>query len=103
MVQFFLKLGSINKKLLLPAIASILYIIQNIIDITTKMEKLHTIFDSYSRGTSYVLIITVPLVQKCCERKNKKDANIENKKKSKCTKKSILHFFVLYLIFILFF
>ena len=103
MVEFFIKLGSTNKKLLLPAIASVLYIILNIIDITTNMEKLHIIFDSYSRGTSYVLIIIVPLVQKCCERKTNKDINIENKKKSKCTKKSFLHFFILYLIFILFF
>ena len=93
MVEFFLKLGLINKKLLLQAVAAVLYIILNIIVITTKMDKLHIIFETYSRGLSYVLIIIIPLVQKCCDRKNKKDTNIDNKGKSKCTKKTVLHFF----------
>ena len=100
MVEFFLKLGSINKKLLLPAIAAVLYIILDIIELTTKADKLHILFNSYSRGLSYVLIIIIPLVQKCCD-KNKRDSKKDNK--SKCTKKSILHFFYLYLIFIIFF
>ena len=43
------------------------------------------------------------MVQKCCEKKRKKENISENKEKSKCTKKSILHFFFLYLIYLIFF
>ena len=103
MVEFFLKFGSTNKRLILPAIASVLYIIMDIIEYTTKMEELHILFDLYTRGVSYTLIIIVPLVQRCCDRKNKKDISSENIFKSQCTKKSILHFFFLYLVYLLYF
>ena len=75
----------------------------DIIEYTTKMSDLHIIFDLYTRGISYTGIILVPLVQKCCEKKRKKENISENKEKSKCTKKSILHFFFLYLIYLIFF
>ena len=72
MVEFCLQFGLTNKKLILPAIASVLYIIMDIIEYTTKMSDLHIIFDLYSRGISYTGIMLVPLVQKCCEKKGKK-------------------------------
>ena len=103
MVEFFLKFGSTNKKLIMPAVASALYIIMDIIEYTTNLKELHIIFDLYTRGVSYTLLILVPLVQKCCERKYKKDTASESIFKSQCRKKSILHFFFLYLIEILFF
>ena len=103
MVEFFLKFGSTNKRLILPAVASVLYIIMDIIEYTTKMEELHILFDLYTRGVSYTLIIIVPLVQRCCERKNKKDIASENIFKSQCSKKSILHFFLfIFIVFIIF-
>ena len=103
MVECFLKFGETNKKLILPAVASVLYIIMDIIEYTTKMEELHIIFDLYTRGISYTLIIIVPLVQKCCDRKNKNNTSNENKKKPQCTKKSILHFFFLYVAYLFYF
>ena len=103
MVKCFLKFGETNKKLILPAVASVLYIIMDIIEYTTKMEELHIIFDLYTRGISYTLIILVPLVQKCCDRKNKNNTSNENKIKPQCTKKSILHFFFLYVAYLFYF
>ena len=103
MVECFLKFGETNKKLILPAVASVLYIIMDIIEYTTKMEDLHIIFDLYTRGISYTLIILVPLVQKCCDRKNKNNTSNENKIKPQCTKKSILHFFFLYVAYLFYF
>ena len=103
MVECFLKFGETNKKLILPAVASVLYIIMDIIEYTTKMEELHIIFDLYTRGISYTLIILVPLVQKCCDRKNKNNTSNENKIKPQCTKKSILHFFFLYVAYLFYF
>ena len=78
MVEFFWKSCSTNKKLFLPAIASVLYIIMNIIEYTTNMKDLHLLLDLYTRGISYTGIIIVPIIQKCCEKKNKKD-NAEKK------------------------
>ena len=103
MVECFLKFGETNKKLILPAVASVLYIIMDIIEYTTKMEEIHIIFDLYTRGISYTLIILVPLVQKCCDRKNKNNTSNENKIKPQCTKKSILHFFFLYVAYLFYF
>ena len=103
MVECFLKFGETNKKLILPAVASVLYISMDIIEYTTKMEELHIIFDLYTRGISYTLIILVPLVQKCCDRKNKNNTSNENKIKPQCTKKSILHFFFLYVAYLFYF
>ena len=68
-----------------------------------EMEELHIIFDLYTRGISYTLIILVPLVQKCCDRKNKNNTSNENKIKPQCTKKSILHFFFLYVAYLFYF
>ena len=69
MAKFFLKLGSINKKLLLPVIAFILYMIMDIIDYYSQMAELHLILELYTRGISYTAIIIIPIIQKCRDKK----------------------------------
>jgi hypothetical protein len=97
-MAFFLKFGSVNKKFLMPIIASILYIIMDIIEYNTEMKELHTILDLYSRGISYSLIIIIPKLL------NSFDKNKESEKKEcNITKKTILHYFLLYLNYILYF
>ena len=100
MAEFFLKLGYVNKKLILLTIATVLYIIMDIIEYTTNMKDLHFVLDLYTRGISYTGIIIVPLVQKCCDKRNQRDTI---NKKSQCTKKSILHFSFLVVGYILYF
>ena len=92
MANFFLKLGTIDKKLLLPFIAAILYMLMDLIDFYSEMKELHIILDLYTRGISYTAIIIIPLIQKCLnKRKN------ENEQKFKYNKRTVLHFFLLYL------
>ena len=45
MAKFFLKIGSINTKLIMPIIAAIIYIIMDIIEYNVTMPELHYIFD----------------------------------------------------------
>ena len=84
MAEFFLKLGYVNKKLILLTIATVLYIIMDIIEYTTNMKDLHFVLDLYTRGISYTRIIIVPLVQKFCDKRNQRDTI---NKKSQCSKK----------------
>ena len=65
------------------------------------MGELHIILDLYTRGISYTGIIIVPAILKCRDKKNKVDT--EEKEQSRCTKKSILHFGFLHLVYILYF
>ena len=52
MAKFFLKVGSVSKKLYLPLIAAILYIIMDIIEFISEIPKLHFTLDLYTRGIS---------------------------------------------------
>ena len=98
MAKFFLKFGAIDKRLLLPFIAAILYMILDLIEYCTKMSDLHIIFDLYSRGISYTAIIIIPLIQKYLNK-----TKTENEQKFKCNKRTVLHFFFLYLGYIIYF
>ena len=98
MAKFFLKLGSINKKLLLPVIAFILYMIMDIIDYYSQMAELHLILELYTRGISYTAIIIIPIIQKCRDKKAG-----EKKEKSRCSKKVFLELFFLYLAYVIYF
>ena len=81
MVKFCLKLGSIDKKLIMIIISTILYFIMYIIERFSNMSQLHAILDGfYSRGISYIIIIIVPLIQKC---RNKELILLENRRSCK--------------------
>ena len=99
-----LKFGLINKKLLMPAIAAIIYMIMDIIEYKTNMVELHLLIDLSTRGFSYAGIIIVPIILNCFDRKEK---NQEEKKntitKKTITKKTVLHFFILHLTYVLYF
>ena len=99
MSKCIFKLGTINKKLIMIIIVSLIYIIMDIIEYYTEMSELHIILDLYTRGVSYTAIIIIPLVQKCLDKKAKEK---EKNKIFQCTKKSILHFFILYIEYILY-
>ena len=95
MSKFFLKLGSIDKKLIMIIISTILYFIMKIIDYVSKMSKLHKIFDVfYTRGISYIMIIIVPKIQKC------KNKNLNLREKHRNCKQLVLNLFCLYITFI---
>ena len=93
MAEFFLKIGSINKKLIMIVIASILYIIMDIIEYFTQMTELHFILDAYSRCISYISIIIIPIILNRLDKKGKN----EIKENYQCSKKCILHFSKLYI------
>ena len=98
MVEIFLKLGSIDKKLIMIIISTILYFIMKIIDYVSKMSKLHKIFDVfYTRGISYIMIIIVPLIQKY------RNKGLKLKEKHRSCKQMVLDIFYLYLMYIFFF
>ena len=101
MADFFIKFGQVNKKLIMLGILTVLYIIMDIIEFYANMGELHIILDLYTRGISYTGIIIVPEILKCLDKKNKVDT--EEKEQSRCTKKSILHFGFLHLVYILYF
>ena len=98
MGEFYLRIGAVNRKLLLPAIAAVLYIIMDIIEYKADIKDIHTIFDLVTRGISYTCAIFIPLVQKLYDKTKKFD-----EVKFKCTKRSILHIIILYSIYIVFF
>ena len=93
MGKFCLRIGAVNRKLLLPAIAAVLYIIMDIIEYKADIKDIHTIFDLVTRGISYTCAIFIPLVQKLYDKTKKFD-----EVKFKCTKRSILHVIILFLI-----
>ena len=67
----------------------------DIIEYYSGMCELHIVLDTYTRGISYTAIIIVPLILNCFD-KNKK----EIKEKFECSKKCILHFSILYIIYL---
>ena len=98
MGEFCLRIGAVNRKLLLPAIAAVLYIIMDIIEYKADIKDIHTIFDLVTRGISYSCAIFIPLVQKLYDKTKKFD-----EVKFKCTKRSILHIIILYSTYITYF
>ena len=99
MVNCFLKLGVINKKLIMPVITAIIYVIMDIIELNADMNDIHIIFNLYTRGISYTCAILVPIVQKRCDKNRQKI----KKRRAQCTKRSILHFTILQLEYIIYF
>ena len=97
MAEFFLKVGSINKLLLMPIISAILYIIMDIIEYCVEMPELHYVFDFYARGISYIMLKLIPVIQRC---RNKSKGIKE--KKCHC-KKTTYDLFFIYLTYIIFF
>ena len=97
MAEFFLKVGSINKMLLMPIISAILYIIMDIIEYYVEMPGSHYIFDFYARGISYVMLKLIPIIQRC----RNKSVGIKEKK-CHC-KKTTYDLFFIYLTYIIFF
>ena len=99
MLKFCLKLGAIDKKLIMIIISTILYIIMDIIDYFSEMSSLHIILDNfYSRGISYIMIILVPLVQKC---RNKDLIMLENSRSSKQIARDLLYVYLMYILYFL--
>ena len=99
MVNCFLKLGVINKKLIMPVITAVIYVIMDIIELNADMNDIHIIFNLYTRGISYTCAILVPIVQKRCDKNRQKI----RKRRAQCTKRSILHFTILQLEYIIYF
>ena len=99
MANFFLKLGVINKKLIMPVITAVIYVIMDIIELNADMNDIHIIFNLYTRGISYTCAILVPIVQKRCDKNRQKI----RKRRAQCTKRSILHFTILQLEYIIYF
>jgi len=99
MVNCFLKLGVINKKLIMPVITAVIYVIMDIIELNADMNDIHIIFNLYTRGISYTCAILVPIVQKRCDKNGQKI----RKRRAQCTKRSILHYTILQLEYIIYF
>jgi len=99
MVNCFLKLGVINKKLIMPVITAVIYVIMDIIELNADMNDIHIIFNLYTRGISYTCAILVPIVQKRCDKNRQKI----KKRRAQCTKRSILHYTILQLEYIIYF
>ena len=99
MAKFCLKLGSIDKKLIMIIISTVLYIIMDLIEYFLKMSSLHIILESfYSRGISYIMIIIVPLIQKC--RKNELIL-LENNRSCKQITLDLLRVYLMYILYFL--
>ena len=99
MLKFCLKLGAIDKKLIMIIISTILYIIMDIIDYFSELSSLHIILDNfYSRGISYIMIILVPLVQKC---RNKDLIMLENSRSSKQIARDLFYVYLMYILYFL--
>lgn len=102
MAKFLLIFGTLNKKLVMPFLSSILYIIMDIIEYFTNMKELHIIIDLYSRGISYTaIIIIMPIIQKFSKNKNTFITFKYNENKS--INKKIFNFFLLFINYILYY
>ena len=98
MVKFFLKLGSIDKKLIMIIITTILYFIMEIIDYFSELPSLPYFLDTfYTRAVSYIMIIIVPSIQKC------RNKDLRFKEKNRSCKQIALDLFYIYLIYIIVF
>ena len=98
MVELFLKLGTIDKKLILIILSTVIYIIMDIIDYFSEMSTLHFILDNFfARAISYIMIIIVPLIQ------NFKNKNLRIWEKDRSCTQIALDLFYLYLAYLLYF
>jgi hypothetical protein len=83
----------------MPVITAVIYVIMDIIELNADMNDIHIIFNLYTRGISYTCAILVPIVQKRCDKNRQKI----RKRRAQCTKRSILHFTILQLEYIIYF
>ena len=98
MVKFFLKLGSIDKKLIMIIIITILYFIMEIIDYFSELPSLPYFLDNfYTRAVSYIMIIIIPSIQKC------RNQDLRFKEKNRSCKQIALDLFYIYLTYIIVF
>ena len=98
MAEFFLKLGHIDKKLIMIIITTILYFIMDIIDYYSGMSDLHFVLNDFcARAISYVLIIIVPIIQKC------RNKDLIKRERRRSLKQIALDLFFIYLTYIIFF
>ena len=97
MPKCFLKVGTLNKRLIMPLISAVLYIIMDIIEYYIKMPSIHIVFDFYSRGISYLMLKLVPIIQNC------RDKSLGIKEKKCQCKKTTYDLFFIYLTYIIFF
>ena len=97
MVKFCLKLGSLDKKLVMLIIYTILYFIMQVIEYYSNMSELHLFLDDfYSRGISYILIIILPFIQKS---RNKNSKFKENRKNCKQITIDLFYIYLTYLFY----
>ena len=98
MFKFFLKLGSIDKKLIMIVIATIIYIVMDVIEYFANMVELHYVLDFFfARSISYVLVKIIPLVQNC------RNKSLRAKEKEYSCKKIAFDLFFFYLTYIFYF
>ena len=98
MASFCLKLGAIDKKLIMVIVSTILYFVMDIIEYFTEMSTLHYILDFfYARAISYVIIIIVPLIQKW------RNKNLRVRQKGRNCKRIACDLFYIYLTYIFYF
>ena len=97
MVKFCLKIGLLDKKLILILISTIFYFIMEIIEHYAKMSPLQFILDSfYARAISYILLIIVPTIQKY------RNKDLKSNEKYRTWKRIALDLFYIYLTYLFF-
>ena len=93
MVKFCLKLGSIDKKLVLVIITTIIYFIMDIIDYNFKVSALPFFLEEfYTRAVSYIMIIIIPSIQKC------RNKELKMREKNRSCKQIALDLLYIYII-----
>ena len=98
MVKFCLKLGSIDKKLVLVIITTIIYFIMDIIDYNFKVSALPFFLEEfYTRAVSYIMIIIIPSIQKC------RNKELKMREKNRSCKQIALDLLYIYIMYVLFF
>ena len=96
MAKFCLKLGLIDKKLIMIIITTIIYFIMDIIDYYSEMPSLPCFLDTFYTGAvGYIMIIIIPSIQKC------RNKDLRFKEKSRSCKQIVLDLFYIYITYII--
>ena len=93
MAKFFVKLGAFNKIILIPFLLALAKIFIIIVEHFYPEERKNLIMDSFSMSFGHIAIIIIPYI-KCFSLSNQK-----KKTKCQCSKKNILHYFILLILF----
>ena len=93
MAKFFVKLGAFNKIILIPFLLALAKIFIIIVEHFYLEERKNLIMDSFSMSFGHIAIIIIPYI-KCFSLSNQK-----KKTKCQCSKKNILHYFILLILF----